>query len=260
MKTKCGRKKASGVLSGINPQCETWSEIRNRIIYDSAEWPLVGLRMVIGDGSQLADNHLSALLSQYDAECTAHVLERQAIFRNYRTAKTRLRALRAMRHKQPVIGGEDGRWPKVLTFWRRLAADFERAVLNGDAGWFGRQWKALGHVQSQEKIRFNAKVVYLFEQAMWGTHARQGVKCTMPDGGVIMEGIEDLTLTPAGKFTDAMASHIWNALEKHRKDGQLYVEGCKFENKERVMEAIHDLATQLQFELKKQQRRKRKRR
>jgi hypothetical protein len=30
-----------------------------------------------------------------------------------------------------------------------------------------------------------------------------------------------------------------------------YVEGCQFENRERVMEAIHDLATRLQFELKK---------
>src|SRR5262245_10774767 len=35
---------------------------------------------------------------------------------------------------------------------------------------------------------------------MWGTHARQG------------DDREDLTLTPAGKFTDAMASRIWKAV------------------------------------------------
>jgi len=36
----------------------------------------------------------------------------------------------------------------------------------------------------------------------------------------------------------------------------LIVEGCAFESKERVMEAIHDLATRLQFELKKQARKR----
>ena len=72
--------------------------------------------MLIGDDSRLADNHLSAQLAQYDAECAAHVHERQAVFREHRTPKARLQALRAMRHKLPVIGVKDGRWPKALAF------------------------------------------------------------------------------------------------------------------------------------------------
>jgi cell division protein YceG involved in septum cleavage len=63
-------------------------------------------------------------------------------------------------------------------------------------------------------------------------------------------------LTPAGKFTDQMASDIYKALDKQDVNGVLVVEGYQFENKERVMDAIHDLAKHLQFELKKQVRKR----
>jgi uncharacterized membrane protein YdbT with pleckstrin-like domain len=51
------------------------------------------------------------------------------------------------------------------------------------------------------------------------------------------------------------------ALQRQQKKASenqpsLVVEGCPFENKERVMEAIHDLATRLQFELKKHARKR----
>ena len=50
-----------------------------------------------------------------------------------------------------------------------------------------------------------------------------------------------------------MANDIFNALEKRElPDGHLLVEGSQFESKGRVMEAIHDLAEKLQFELRKQ--------
>ena len=215
MRSHAGRKPDNAVLSGIRPKRETWTDIRNRIIYDSAEWPLVGLRMLIGDGSQLPDNYLSARAAA-----------------NAETA----------RQKRYVL------LEKIDALWNKLRAQFERAVLDGDAEWFKRQLQALSSKQSQEKIRFNAKVVHLLEMAMWGTHANQG------------DNREDLTLTPAGKFTDAMASDIYDALAKQElPNGQLLVEGCRFENKERVMEAIHNMAKPLlQFELRKQPRRKRR--
>jgi hypothetical protein len=73
---------------------------------------------------------------------------------------------------------------------------------------------------------------------MWGTYVSQGKR-------------EDLIFTPAGQFTDAMASDIFNALEQRElPNGPLIVAGCRFENKERVRGAIHDLARQLQFALK----------
>jgi hypothetical protein len=53
----------------------------------------------------------------------------------------------------------------------------------------------------------------------------------------------DLSLTPGGKVTDASARKIYDALEKRElPNGLPDVEGWRFENKERVMDAIHDLA------------------
>lgn len=74
----------------------------------------------------------------------------------------------------------------------------------------------------------------------------------------IEKGFHKFLLTPAGKFTDAMASDIFERLEKRElPNGHLKVEECRdFASKERGMDAIHDLAKQLRFELRKQARRK----
>ena len=60
---------------------------------------------------------------------------------------------------------------------------------------------------------------------------------------------------PAGRFTDAVARDIFNALEKRELlNGRLLVEGHEFRSKKDAMDAIHDLATRVQFRLKKQRR------
>jgi hypothetical protein len=149
---------------------------------------------------------------------------------------------------------------KIAPFMRKLIADLERAVLNGDADWFRRQANATEKGGSPQRKQFNAKVVLLLEHAMEKTHSRP-----VSDLGWI--GNEALTLMPAGMFTDQMASDIYDALEKHpwrtlvngrwiEDKRQVVVEGFRFENKERVMDAIHDLAKRLQFELKKQLRKR----
>ena len=193
-KSNRGRKKGSGILSGVKPRSQTWSDIRNTIIYGSAEWQMIVLQ-------ELASAPKLTLQDQ------------------------------------------DGRTIEILK--EALVAQFERAVLNRDAGWFERQAKAIRwndrrSKSQKERAAFNRRVILLFEQAMWGTYVREGSR-------------EDLMFTPAGKFTDAMASDIYKALKKHElANGHLIVEGCRFENKERTMEAIHDLAKRLQFALRKQ--------
>ncbi len=44
MKNNRGRKKGSGILSGIKPRSQTWSDIRNTIIYGSPEWRIIVLQ------------------------------------------------------------------------------------------------------------------------------------------------------------------------------------------------------------------------
>src|SRR5262245_36901020 len=167
---KPGRKQGTGVLSGIEPQRESWTDIRNRIIYDSTEWPLVALRNFLRQASErLPDNFLSIEEAKYAQAMQAYLTERKAICEKYgkkpkelSTARYRKQpkelwqALESMRHKQPLL-------PPVLDAWRTLRTRFERAVMDGDAEWFCNQAKALNARQSQEKIRFNAKVVQLLE-------------------------------------------------------------------------------------------------
>jgi hypothetical protein len=229
---KRGRKPDSGVLSGIKPDRETWHEIKNRFIYDSAEWRILRLRQLIGDGSQLADNYLSARRSERNARAAEIRYELrnniEAIWRKHLTDEDRavldrfrsgdprepnkrdkdalakehaarsaeqhanLKAnrdiweanareeigvtmqdldrlwnrLRAKRKGKPPTREEwlaerDKLWiaktgkpyeqaqPDEVTWLsRELVAQFERAVLDGDADWFRRQWQALGSRQS----------------------------------------------------------------------------------------------------------------
>ena len=102
------------------------TETRAKLFHGHLDWQMIRLRQLIGDGSKLADNHLSAQLADYYAKAAAHVRERQTIFREHNTRKARLQHLRTMKHKLPVM-------PPVLAAWRELSAQFERAVLDGDA-------------------------------------------------------------------------------------------------------------------------------
>ena len=154
---------------------------------------------------------------------------------------------------------------KIAPFMRKLIADCERAALDGDADWFRRQANAIEKGGSPQRAQFNAKVAHLFRiemRKMWETLG-------LPENWRPLTDAERkafpnltrvphvVTPTPAGKVTDAMASDIYGALEKcELPNGLLLVEGWHFENKERVMEAIHDLAKRLQFELKKQARKR----
>jgi hypothetical protein len=240
---KRGRKKGSSLFA--KPERAQWDEICKRIIYGTTEWPMVGLRQLIGDGSKVPDNFLSA-----DYLTTPPALQKQE--KAYRD--------------------------KVESLWRPLKAQFERAVLNGDAVWFERQAKAIRKGGVPQRARFNAKVVHLIEIAWWGTDAnrRSDLERAADELGLT-------TLTPAGKFTDAMASHIWKAVvnaaseepeirslieqqfaagesygfktKKRQIIEQVVAENYGFKTKERAMDAIHDLATRLQFALKKQPRR-----
>jgi hypothetical protein len=133
----------------------------------------------------------------------------------------------------------EARW-----LWHEGRAQCERAVLDGDADWFRRQAKAIRIGGLPQLAQFNAKVVHLLKMAMFETHLQ---------GDNRESFVVDATATPAGKFTDAMASDIYNALEKRTlESGYLLVERCQFESKARVREAIHGLAKQLQFTLRKQ--------
>jgi hypothetical protein len=185
-KSNRGRKPNRGVLSGIDPERDTFDEIRARIACESAEWPIVALRYLLSRGYSLHDD-------------------------------------------------------KAAPFWNRLCVELARAVINDDAEWFKQQAKAFDPAEWKGKTRFYVKTVSLFEQAFCETQAKR-------------KPLTAITLTPAGKSTDWTARDIYNAMEKHEKDGVLVVEGCPFERPERAIDAIVEFAKLLQLALKKQLR------
>jgi len=155
---------------------------------------------------------------------------------------------------------------EIAPFMRKLIVDCERAALDGDADWFRRQAKAIEKGGLPQRAQFNTKVVYLLEHAMCETLGRP--KNWRPSTDAERKLFPNLTrvpqvvtLTPAGKFTDQTASDILKHLDakrdKHARiipdsDGKVTVERYKFVDVDSVMDAIRDLATLLQFKLKKQ--------
>jgi hypothetical protein len=225
MKSKCGKKSNRGrkpnraVFSGIKPEEETFDEICCRFAQGSPEWPMVALQSLIKSGSQLPSNYLSA---PADA--------------------------RSSPYAQRTAG--------VYSLWNRLCQEFECAVLKNDFDWFRRQAYAIEKRGLPQRAQFYAKVVSLFDQVRQENWRRlsKAEREAFPN---LRRVPQVTTFTPAGKFTDKRTSDIYNALDKRElPNGLLLVEGWRFENKERVLEAIHDLAKRLQFELKKQPRKK----
>jgi hypothetical protein len=255
-KSNRGRKPNRAVLSGIKPDQDTWDEIRCRIIWGSTEWPIVALQNLIKNGSQLASNYLSA---PSDVRCSPYA-QRSA---------------------------------SVYPLWNKLCYEFERAVLNGDFDWFRQQANAIEKGGSPQRAQFNAKVVYLLEHAMCKTAGLRENWRPLTDAEReafpnLTQVPQVITLTPAGKSTDAMASHIWKALvdavreepktrslieqqfavaedyglhkglrnKKRQIIEQIVAESYGFKTKEQAMDAIHELAKRLQFALKKQARKR----
>jgi len=209
-------------------------EIRNAIKYGTPAWRVIRLREMIGN-AQLPDNYLSGQLEKFNARMAAHVSERETIYRKHQTHEARSRALRKMRHKPPIA------LLPLAVLWRESLAEFERAVVRGDADWLNELAKSIrGEVSPHPREQFITKVLDLYERILW---------TQMP--------LEvDLRVTSLEKVVKVSATDIFKKLKIERLSGTdrypigaLKVEGHIFENKNRVMDAIHDIEKQIGFVL-----------
>jgi hypothetical protein len=187
-----GRKAGSGVKSSMQAQqAQPSTDVRAQLLHDSREWRMVVLRACIGDGSKLPDNYLSA------------------------RAEANRAALAAMTPGKRYLLLD-----KIDSLWRDVRAQFERAVLDGNADWFRRQAKAIERKSGDTaRGRFEANLVTLVLQAA-------------------------ILNAKANRVT---ASDIYEVLNKKdsptkkQPDGVL-VEGLQFENRNRCIQEIRDLA------------------
>jgi hypothetical protein len=291
-----GRHDHSGVLTGIKPGSEEWSDIRNRIIYGHPEWRMVRLReLIIEEGARLRE---WLTMEGTEPEKLEHASKLPDNFLSARAEANRAALQTMPPDKRYFLLNE------MDSLWRDVAAQIDRAVLDSDADCFKRLAAAMQRADNRtewqkERAHFNAEVIRRLESAFWSTHSKKG------------DNREDAILTPAGKFTDAKARQIlesfhprkdtkpltdkekkfirwhederWNHAEIEdmigksytrnkdseliavsKRGGALIVEwenqnrtqkfSHRFQNERCALDAIRDIANQLQIELKKQKR------
>jgi hypothetical protein len=203
------------------------AEIRNAIKYGSPAWRIIRLREML-NVQGLPDNYLSTQLARFNERTAAHVRERETIFRKHRTHEARCCALRKMRHKPPIA------LLVLAVLWREVLAEFERALVRGDDESLHELAKALcGEVSPESRAQFTLKVLDLYERVLWSR---------MPPD-------VDLRVTPLEEIVDVTASDIFKRLKIEQTPDGLLVEKCRFEHRERVMEAIHGIEKQIGFAL-----------
>ncbi len=142
-----GKPKQSGVKTSVDSQRETAKEIQAKLLHGERDWRMMRLQELVREhhesDERLPDNHLSAR-----AKANAEIA----------------------RQKRYVLLNE------IDALWRDLSAQFERAVLDGDADWFERQAKAIRSRDRRTDIekardRFEAAVARQLEWAYFQTRA-----------------------------------------------------------------------------------------
>jgi hypothetical protein len=250
-----GRHKHTGLLTGIRPGHEQWSDIANRIIHGHQEWRMVRLRQLI-----------SARKKQEVGVTKEMLLKDQRVCKDEKTRKKYDEALReidknAWQLADNYLSARKAQWESIAAkkryvlldeidaLWHDLVAQFERAVLNDDAEWFEHMTAAIrfedGRTESQkERARFNAEVIRRLEGAFWwrrtkrtGEHLKHWTACEAVSGKLLKHlspreavhlrliqskrapYVESATLTPADKEIDAKARQILESFHA-RKDAE----------------------------------------
>src|SRR5438552_12300076 len=138
-----GREPGSGVKSSIKAQpFADFTDKRAQLFHDQRDWRIIRLlqllRQETNAGRKLPDNYLTM-----------------------RTAANRA-ALQVVPPRKRYLLDE------ITSLWREIDAEFERAVIHGDADWLRRQANAIdGKRKSDDTVRgrFEAKVSTLLLQA-----------------------------------------------------------------------------------------------
>lgn len=223
----------SGNKSSLNPKRTSATDSRARLGYGHPEWKMIRLREEIEEhkkqfGSPLPDDCLSAR----------------------DTAKAKRQYLSSRKAANDETARQIGYvlQDEIDMLWRTKAAEFERAVLEGDYKWFERQAKAIKGGNTHSHFWFEAAVAYRLEMCFWKTRIDEG-------------NDEDVTPETAGKRVGYTARQILNLFETEtRKDRygreRFYVRDhdsgkeYDFERAGRADDAIKKIAKALGYELK----------
>ncbi|MGI8435939.1 MAG: hypothetical protein ACR2NX_03415 [Chthoniobacterales bacterium] len=197
-----GKPKQSGVKTSLEPQRESAGEIQAKLLYGERDWRMMRLQELVRErhepDERLADNHLSAR-----AKANAEI---------------------ARQKKSYVLLNE------VDALWRDLSAQFERAVLDGDADWFERQAKAIQRETRRDMLnQFESEVAHILEIFSWYDRAmpisaafRQQKDSSSSDAAANRRREKDMLLTGvviSQKSLQKAAARKWRRNLKRKAPG-----------------------------------------
>ncbi len=170
-----GKPKQSGVKTSIDPKRETAKEIQAKLLHGQQEWRMLRLRQMI-EASRKAQVEDHKAMLQREREAERREWEVMSASREWKAMSAKERERCKRQHEERVRGNDDALkqadevyWHlpdnylsprakknaetarqkkyvllnEVDALWRDLSAQFQRAVIDGDADWFARQAKAL---------------------------------------------------------------------------------------------------------------------
>jgi hypothetical protein len=241
-------KKRHGRPERLLARCkgETREEIINTIVYGTPAWRIIRLRHLIGDKRGLPPNYLSQGLRAIEAQ----VQDRAQAAQNVKALDLLWNELRAKNEGKPPARREwlkernkllkqlranDSRvtpskeWIQAACLWRELSMQIESALVIGDDDWLNELAKAIrGEASPEQSAQFTSKVLVLLQRKAGATAS-------------------DI-------FADeALKKKYLDKLPDGRADvpGRVKVEDHQFANKQRVLDAIHDIATKVSHEWKR---------
>jgi hypothetical protein len=226
-----GRNDKSGPKSSINPTLESSDEIPARLLRGirREHAVMVRLRQFLRMAAMREKQAVKAMcrreINESRDEQTRKQLSKALAEIDARNWKLADNYLSARLEARPP--GDYIRLTKLQSLWKRMLADFERAVVNEDAKWFETQAAALRWCDRRDKsqkarARFDSFILRQLRLCGLAALARNG------RSAVTAKKVYDW-LKERGKVKESPTGHV-------------IVLGCRFENAERVQQEICKLA------------------
>jgi hypothetical protein len=234
----------------------TREEICNTIIYGTPAWRYIRLyqlidderKRLLGKGRKLFPNYLSQGLraveahivhARANAEPNIKALDRlwnELFAKNKGKPPTRSKWLKerdkllTQLPKPPPQPNKT--WIEAACLWRELSQQIEYALVIGDDEWLDELAKAIrGEASPEQSAQFTNKVLDILREKASAS----------PRGIFNALGIEEM-----------LPNGTWKTWDKKKKlTSRLRVRGHVFENKARVMDAIHDIAAKVGHEFER---------
>ncbi len=166
---KRGRKKHSGILSGLNPQKESWTDTRNRIIYDSGEWRIIRLRQLIRGQQRRLDTEADDFFAENALPLQKMTPQEQDLTRQkYCELPDDFLSARRTQTKKTVADAEE-----VDPLWRNLSSQCDaRCSIMMVSGSFGRR-RRLRPLRSPKRYASTPRLFICSKWRFGGTRAEQ---------------------------------------------------------------------------------------